>query len=282
MTRLQQFLAPLSTPEKADVLRAWSDLESGSPRQWLLLEMAATLGAGHASWRTRLMAWLTRSLGIAVAWPLLAYWNLPGTALYQANARVLGRCARQTLDDAALLLASLTALLAGLNSLPASRQFVASLLLLLGGAVKYWRVCRQHRVEVEAEASGEEILPGAEATLGLQGLLFARGLPPREALALCTQLKTAPHATLPALLAALPELRPPAPARGEFLRIALFLWALAILPALWLNSWEWGWIIAILWALTLARFSHRSKIFPALILAVAASVYLVASLIHAW
>ena len=282
MNHLQHLRSPLSGQEQAYLLRALSDLESGSPRQWLLLEIAATFGAESASRRTRLLAFLARWLGMAVLWPLLAHWQLPGAALYQASARELGRCARQTLDDAALLLASLTALLAGLDSLPASRQFLASLVLLLGGAVKYWRVCQQHPVAMDAEPSGEEILPGAEAALGLQGLLLARGLPPPDALTLHTQLKSAPHVALPALLAALPELLPPAPARGEFLRIALFLWTLTILPALWLNSWEWGWIIAILWTLGLTRLSHRSKTFPALILAVAASVYLLARLIHVW
>ncbi|MDR3412670.1 MAG: hypothetical protein P4L87_17290 [Formivibrio sp.] len=281
MNRLHQLLAPLSPPEQAALLHALSDLESGSPRQWLLLEIAATLGPAQASRRTRMAALVVRWLGIAVLFPLLAHWRLPGIALYQDKAHQLGRCARQAQDDSTLFLVSITALLAGFDRLPASRQFAAWLLLLLGGAVKYWRVRKQHPHRPEAEITGEETLPGAEAALGLQGMLLAQGLTPADAQELLGTLRNAPDQALPRLINALPTLAPPAPERHDFLRAALAGWCLAILPALWLNSWQWGWIIAVLWGMGLAWLAHRSKTFPALILALTLAAYLLARIAHA-
>lgn len=267
-------LPPLSPPEQAALLRGLSDLESGSPRQWLLLEIAATLGPAQASRRTRVVAWLTRWLGVAVLLPLLEHWQLPGIALYRANARLLGHCARRALDDASLLLVSFSALLAGFDRLPASRQFAAWLLLLLGGAIKYWRVRKQHPVQAEAEVSGEEALPGAEAALGLQGLLLARGVAPADAQTLRTSLN------LSALTTALPELLPPAPESRDFLRASLAGWIVAILPALWLNGWQWGWIGVVLWAAGLGWLAHRRKTFVALLIGLTIGAYALARIAH--
>lgn len=277
----RQCLAPLSLPEQAALLRALSDLESGSPRQWLLLEIAATLGPAQASARTQVAAFAARWLGIAVLLPLLQRWQLPGIAPYQTNAQLLGRAARQALDDAALLLVSLTALLAGFDRLPASRQFAAWLLLLIGGAIKYWREHHRHPVIAAPEISGEESLPGAEAALGLHGLLLARGAEPVEANSLLANLRAAPHARLAPITRALPELQPPLPERRDFLRVALACWCMAILPALWLNGWQWGWIVTVLWAMALAWFAHRSRPFPALILALTVCAYVLARIAHA-
>lgn len=281
MNRLRQLLAPLSPPEQAALLRALSDLESGSPRQWLLLEIAATLGPAQASRRTQVAALAARWLGISLLLPLLERWQLPGIALYQDNARLLGRCARQALDDASLLLVSLTALLAGFDRLPASRQFAAWLLLLIGGAIKYWRVHRRHPIIAAPENTGEEALPGAEAALGLHGLLLARGAEPVEANSLLANLRAAPHSQLSPITRALPELLPPPPERRDFLRAALAGWCAAILPALWLNGWQWGWIVTVLWAMGMAWFAHRSRTFPALILALTVCAYLLARIAHA-
>lgn len=274
MNHLRKLLAPLSLPEQSALLRALSDLESGSPRQWLLLEIAATLGPAQASQRTRMVAKLVGWLGTAVLLPLLAHWQLPGVAIYRNNARLLGHCARRAMDDASLLLLSLTALLAGFDRLPASRQFLAWLLLLLGGAVKYWRVRKQHPTLPEPEISGEELLPGAEAALGLQGLLLVRGVAPAEAKTLCTTLN------LPALTSALPELLPPAPESRDFLRAALAGWIVAILPALWLNGWQWGWIVSVLWVAGLGWLAHRRKTFLALLLGLTICAYALARIAH--
>ncbi|MBS1155814.1 MAG: hypothetical protein H6R07_1738 [Proteobacteria bacterium] len=281
MNRLRQLLAPLSPPEQAALLRALSDLESGSPRQWLLLEIAATLGPAQASRRTQVAALVARWLGTAVLLPLLERWQLPGIEPYQNNAQLLGRCARQALDDASLLLVSLTALLAGFDRLPASRQFAAWLLLLIGGAIKYWRVHRHHPIIAAPENTGEETLPGAEAALGLHGLLLARGAEAAQARALLANLRAAPRTQLAPIATALPELLPPPPERRDFLRAALAGWCGAILPALWLNGWQWGWVVTVLWAMGLAWFAHRSRTFPALILALTVSAYLLARIAHA-
>ncbi len=281
MNHLQQFLAPLSPPEQAALLRALSDLESGSPRQWLLLEIAATLGPAQASLRTRVAALAARWLGIAVLLPLLEHWQMPGIQLYQANALLLGRTARRMIDDAALLLVSFTALLAGFDRLPASRQFVAWLLLLLGGAIKYWRVRKQHPLVPEPEITGEEALPGAEAALGLQGMLLTQGQTLAQAQDLLATLRTSPDQALPQLSRILPQLIPPRPIRRDFLWAAMAGWCLTIIPALWLNGWQWGWIVVVLWTMTLAWLTHRSRTFPALILALAVCAYLLARIAHA-
>jgi len=106
MQAIRHWLAPLLPTESAALLRELSDLESGSPRQWLLLEIAATLGPGETSRRTRLIAFLARGFGIAALLPLLERLRLPGVSLYRERAAALGRYARQAIDDAALLLAS--------------------------------------------------------------------------------------------------------------------------------------------------------------------------------
>ncbi|SFN19322.1 hypothetical protein SAMN05660284_00836 [Formivibrio citricus] len=266
--RLRALLTSFSPAESAALLRALSDLESGSPRQWLLLEIAATLGPAQPSRRIQVLAWIADKVGIAPLLPVLDYLHLPGIGLYRHPATILGRCARQALDDAALLLVAFSALLAGFDRLPASRQFVACLLLLLGGAIKYWRVRKQHPDDADTPPI-EETLPGAEAALGLQGLLLARGNSPAESLQLLAELRTVPDKALPRLTTALPELLPPPPVRREYTRAALACWVLAILPALWLNGWQWGWILTVLWVAGLAWIAHRRKTFVALTIGLA-------------
>ena len=277
---LRHSLLPLTAPEQAALLRALSDLESGSPRQWFLLEVAASLGAAQASRRTVWAARLARALGVATLMPLWLRWQVPGLALYQANARALGHTARQVVDDAALLLACGSALLAGFDSLPASRQFAAWLLLLLGGAVKTWRIYKAHPLVEAPEVTGEEALPGAESALGLQGMLLARGVLASAALSLLAQLRVTPNSALPALVAALPELQPPPAARSEFLRAAVYPWSLAIAPALWLNAWQWGWIMVLLWLAALAWLAHGRKSFVALLLGASLLSFALARVAH--
>ncbi len=280
MQAIKHWLTQLSPTESAALLRSLSDLESGSPRQWLLLEIAATLGPGKASRRTQLITFLARGLGIAILLPLLESLRLPGVRIYREPAAALGQCARQAIDDAALLLASFSALLAGFDRLPASRQFAAWLLLLIGGAIKYWRVRQRYPKPEPLEISGEEILPGAEAALGLQGLLLAHGIAPRDAHALLARLRTDPQAHLPELTAALPALQPPAPQRRDFLRATLAGWCLTILPALWLNGWQWGWIGAVLWAAALCWIAHRRKTFVLLLAATTLASFGLARIAH--
>lgn len=283
LTRLrltaQTLAAPLERSEAAALLRALSDLESGSPRQWLLLEMAAALGPAQASRRSRCLAWLAGKVGIAALLPVLRHLHWPGYTLYQQPARALGRCARQTLDDAALLLMACSALLAGFDRLPASRQFVACLLLLVGGVIKYWRVRRAHPPRLDTGAE-EESLPGAEAALGLQGLLLARGVPPHVCAQRLAELRSQFDAALPRLIAHLPELLPPQPARQEFTRTALACWTLAILPALWLNGWQWGWLLTLLWLLGLAWLAHRRRAFLLLLGGLALASFALARIAH--
>lgn len=277
--RLKQILVPLSSAEQAWLLRALSDLESGAPRQWLFLEIAATLGPAQASRRARLLALAARVVGIAPLLPILERLHLPCMAIYQRNALALGRSARQSFDDAALLLVAFTALLAGFDRLPATRQFVACLLLLIGGVIKYWRVRRRHTPEKQAQPE-EEHLPGAEAALGLQGLLLARGTSPAEVISLLSGLRNALPSTLPRLVAALPELLPEHPLRHEFVRATLAGWILALLPALWLDGWKWSWLLVILWIAGLAWFFHRRGTFVGLVLGLALASFALARIAH--
>lgn len=276
---LQQWLAPLSAAESSALLRELSDIESGSPRQWLLLEAAAACGAAASSRRVRLLGSLARAIGIAPLLPLWRRLHLPAIELYLQPATKLGRCARQALDDASLLLVALCALLAGFDRLPASRQFVVCLLLLLGGVIKAWRIYRQFSADGEM-ALLEETLPGAEAALGLQGLLLARGSSPAETRSLLLEWRSAPESGLSGLLAALPELAPPAPRCHEYVWAALAAWTLALLPALWLNRWQWGWLLALLWVVGLAWLAHRRRTFILLLPGVALASFLLARIAH--
>ena len=279
MTFLQQQLIPLSRPEQAALLRALSDLESGSARQWLFLEIAATLGPAQASQRTRLLAFIGRIVGIAPLLPILDRLQLPGVAIYRRNALALGRSARQTFDDAALLLVAFSTLLAGFDRLPATRQFAACLLLLIGGVIKYWRVRRLH-THHEKALPDEEYIPGAEAALGLQSLLLTRGVTTAETITLLTGLRTTLPATLPRLVSALPELLPEHPTRHEFIRAALAGWVVTILPTLWLDSWKWSWLLVVLWVTGLAWLVHRRKTFVGLVLGLALASFALARIAH--
>jgi hypothetical protein len=205
--------------------------------------------------------------------------RLPAVELYRQPATKLGRCARLALDDASLLLVAFCALLAGFDRLPASRQFVVCLLLLLGGVIKVWRIYRQYPVDAEAVLL-EETLPGAEAALGLQGLLLARGSSPADTRSLVLEWRHDSERALPGLLAALPELAPPPPRRHEFVWSTLAGWFVALLPALWLNRWQWGWLLALLWVVALAWLAHRRKTFVLLLPGVALTCFLLARITH--
>lgn len=280
MHPLPTLLAPLSRPEQSALLRALSDLESGSPRQWLLLEIAATLGPAQGSRRTWLLTRLADWLGTPALLSVLECLQLPGLDIYRDNARLLERSVRQALDDATLLLVSFSALLAGFDRLPATSQFAACLLLLAGGAIKLWREYRRHPIAAEPDITGEEILPGAEAALGLQGLLLNKGITPTEAIHLLANLRHDPASALPTLRATLPELAPPHPARKEHLYATLVGWCLPIVPALWLNGWTWGWVLTVLWTLGLAWLVHHNRRLPALILALAVLAWALARIAH--
>lgn len=280
MRLLQNLLAPLSRPEQAHLLRALSDLESGSPRQWLLLEIAAALGSAQHSRRTRLLARLAGWLGIAPLLPVLNSLQQVGLDIYRDQARMQGQILRQGFDDAALLLACLSALMAGFDLLPASSQFAAWLLLLLGGAIKLWRARRHYPPAPTTAVTGEEVLPGAEAALGLHGLLMSKDIATRQASELLAELVRDPQAGLPPLVAALPELTPPAPSQRELRRATLAGWLLPIVPALWLNGWNWGWLLSICWVLSLAWLLHRNRKFLLLIAGISALTWLLARLAH--
>ncbi len=280
MPPLQTLLAPLSRPEQSALLRALSDLESGSPRQWLLLEIAATLGPAQGSRRTKFLACLAGWIGISGMMPTLVRLQQSGLDIYRDNAYLLGQTMRQSFDDAALLLICLSALLAGFDRLPATSQFTAWLLLLTGAGIKLWREYRRHPIQPEPDITGEETLPGAEAALGLQGLLLSQGVTPAGALQLLGALRHDPVSSLPDLQAALPELAPALPDRRDFRRAIVLGWSLPIVPALWLNGWTWGWLISFGCVLGMSWLIHGNRRFPALILGVATLTWGLSRIAH--
>ncbi|WP_028452794.1 hypothetical protein [Chitinilyticum aquatile] len=214
------------TPEeRAALMRELSDLESGSARQWFWLEAASSLPAPQLSVRTRRIRLLLRWLGPGRLLPLLQRAGIPAMALYQAAHQSRIERWQSVLNDALLGIGCVLAVCAGFGWLPASSQFAIWLAccgaLLLAG----WRTWRTPS-RPESDFADEEALPGAEASIGLTGMLLARGCPAATAPVLVQMLRSKPDAALPLLVAALPELTEQ-PMHGKWLRwrTMLITWA---------------------------------------------------------
>lgn len=262
--------------EIAALLRALSDFESGSPRQWLFLELASLYPPPtHKHFYSRYL----RRFGPTLCSHWLAQRSMPAMALYQSKHQHLLGIIKQNINDASLLLAGSLALLAGFGRLPASMQFVCWLLWIGGGCYKLWRWLRQPAPHAH-EVSGEEALPGTEAALGLQSLLLARGLSPSQAGALLQQVQNNIDMALPALLNILPELEPPPLLRHHQTWAILLSWSLVLLPAPWLLGWTWGWLSVIALLAFLSGYLHRRPLAPALIILTSLFCYGLARFVH--
>lgn len=262
----------LTASEYRHLLLTLSDRESGSARQWLLLELAAGLPVAALSRRV----WLLRFMPT----PALSLFSLPVVRqLYAAPRASIRTACLRGCDDAFLLLTAAIALLAGFGRLPASQQFVVWLLLIGGVFFKLWRRLREPLPPVP-EITGEEAVPGAEAALGLRGLLLARGLAPAEVAVLLAGWQTQPQAALPRLLAALPQLRPPAPLRRDLILFELTAWTAVMWPATWLLGWLWGWLGVIVLACGLSWAIHHRLRQPGLIALTGLLMFALAKLLH--
>jgi len=138
---------------------ALADNESGTPRQWLYLELAAQQAAtGSVSRPARLGLWLLQHASPALAISYLAALRLPGLAPY---ALPFDSRSPYHARSGALLAAALLALLTGLGSQNLTRQFVLLLTLLLGSmAVTLSMGIRARRAALDQKLAAEETALG--------------------------------------------------------------------------------------------------------------------------
>ncbi|GAA5784315.1 hypothetical protein [Chitiniphilus shinanonensis] len=260
---------PFDAGERAALLRRLSDLDAGSPRQWLWLELAAGTGTGETP-RTRRIGRLLALGGPWLAWRRLRAAGLPGLTLYARQIGLLRARLRHIRQDGLLCVLCLPALLAGFERLPATQAMAAWLVTLCGLVWQAWRQPGAPATSLPPdEGDGEEELPGPEASLGLAGMLIGAGQSPLAAQRLVTQLRAAPDATLPALLAALPALAPAPPTRATRRWLAALHWLAATLPPAWLLGAlpaPWGLGAAVAYGVLLAAKASRGT---ALLVAVA-------------
>jgi hypothetical protein len=262
----------LTAAEHRQLLLLLSDRESGSARQWLLLELAAVLPAQMASRRIRFMGLLPTALMTALSLPVVRQ-------LYARRNADLTFALVRGCDDAFLLLVATTAFLAGFQRLPASQQFLAWLLLIGGLLFKTWRRMREP-VPLIAEPDGEESLPGAEAALGMRSLLLARGLPDSQVTGLLERWRSAPESVLPQLLATLPELSVPPALKRDLILLELAGWAMVLWPATWILGWHWGWLAVLVLSGGLSWLIHQRLRQPGLIALTGLLMFALAKLLH--
>lgn len=189
---------PLAASSLSCLYQALSDAESGTPRQWLYLELAAACSPLTPPGRgVLLLAWFIRQGGVSLAWPILEGLHLPGLAPYRPLPGISSaRCAR----GGALVGATLIAGLCSLSALPATRQWLLVLLMVLGaglmagisGLISRRQILLQRR---EANRVMAELTP-AESALGLSGLLVSAGKPLDEAAKMVAMLRQAPDVAL--------------------------------------------------------------------------------------
>ncbi|UXY15019.1 hypothetical protein N8I74_17150 [Chitiniphilus purpureus] len=247
-------MPPFDDGERIALMRRWSDLEAGSPRQWLWLELAGS-GPAHRSMRVRLLGRLLDWGGPWLIWHWLACAQLPALALYGPHQRALQRRLRQMRQDGLLWVLCLPAFLAGFDRWPESQALLAWTVTLSGALYQAWR-WRAPAVPDPGGADDGEVLPGPEASLGLAGLLIAAGYAPAAAARAIAALHTDADTALPTLAKALPQLRPPPPSSGPRIVLALLHWLAATVPAacaLGLLPAPWGLVAAGAWAMLLTR-----------------------------
>lgn len=232
----------LTPAEQATLIRQLSDLESGSSRQWYWLEIAQKYPKPQRTIKTKFACIALQALGINACKAILARLDIKGLALYQPASQQLWALAQHKANDALLFSGCVLAVLMGFNRLPASQQLAAWVVSLGAAAWQLWRTLRQFTPPALPE-SAEESLPGAEASLGLQGMLLAAGVSPAVSAALVKGIAQDPASFLAPLLVNLPSLTPdPQPSRAQkmilsatpWLLIGLMSsWIIGQLPALW-------------------------------------------------
>ncbi|MBM5571324.1 MULTISPECIES: hypothetical protein [Deefgea] len=232
----------LTSAEQGSIMRQLSDLESGSSRQWYWLEIAQKYPASIVNKKTKLVSIALRCLGINACAAILRRFGIKGLNLYHAASQQFWALAQHKSNDALLFSGCVLALLLGFNRLPASQQLAAWVVGLGGATWQLIRTIRQFTPPVLPE-SDEERLPGAEASLGLQGMLLAAGVSPAVSAALVKGITQDPAGFLAPLLANLPSLAPDSqPSRAQQIALSttpwlligiLSSWLIGLLPAFW-------------------------------------------------
>ncbi|MGL4996023.1 MAG: hypothetical protein ACRC6G_07630, partial [Deefgea sp.] len=180
--------------------------------------------------------------GINACMAILAKLGIKGLNLYQTASQHFWALAQHKVNDALLFSGCVLSLLLGFNRLPASQQLALWCLALGGAAWQIWRTVEQFTPPALPE-SDEESLPGAESSLGLQGMLLAAGVSPAVSTALVKGIAQDPAGFLAPLLVNLPSLAPdPQPSRAQkiYLSVTPWLvigvissWLIGLLPAFW-------------------------------------------------
>ena len=224
----------LTPAEQGTLMRQLSDLESGSSRQWYWLEIAQKYPASPHTKKTKFLCIAMQLLGINACMAILARLNLKGLNIYHHASQQFWLLAQHKANDALLFSGCVLALLLGFNRLPASQQLAAWCLAIGGAAWQIGRVYRQFTPATEPETD-EEATPGAEASLGLQGMLLAAGATPAVSIALVKGIAQDPAGFLAPLLANLPSLAPdPEPSRMQRYVLSAMPWLMVGLSSSWL------------------------------------------------
>ncbi|GGP27642.1 hypothetical protein [Silvimonas amylolytica] len=241
-----------------------SDLESGTARQWYWLEIAALYPAQAASRTSQFICALLRRFGPLLCWAALLKSSVEGTGLYAPQMQLLQRRTRQVMQDAALFTAITPMLLAGFGRLPATVAFTLWLGVFLGPIWLALNILRKTPAPITPDINGTDELPdlaGPEDVVGLQAMLVATGIAPRQAGQLISRLHTEPLTALPMLGSLLPDLSPPPPTRREYILNAIRTWLAVTLPAALASAYlplVGTLALCVLWsALTVARAGRR-------------------------
>ncbi|WP_027469436.1 hypothetical protein [Deefgea rivuli] len=254
-------ITPLSLTEQGTIMRLLSDLESGSSRQWYWLEIAQKYPASEHTKKTKILGIAMQLFGINACMAILARLNLKGLNIYHTASQQFWSLAQHKANDALLFSGCVLALLLGFNRLPASQQLAAWCLALGGAAWQVWRTARQFTPPAQPETD-EETTPGAEASLGLQGMLLAAGATPAVSIALVKGIAQDPAGFLAPLLANLPSLAPdPQPSRTQRYVLSATPWLIVGLISSWLIGHlpaYWGGAIALMLMLAAGWGIHRT------------------------
>jgi hypothetical protein len=252
---------PLTPAEQGTLIRLLSDLESGSSRQWYWLEIAQKYPASTKNKKTMIMSIALNALGINACKTILHKFGIKGLNLYQAASQQFWSLAQHKANDALLFSGCVLALLMGFNRLPASQQLAAWCLAIGGAAWQIWRTVRQFTPPALPD-SDEETTPGAESSLGLQGMLLAAGATPAVSIALVKGIAQDPAGFLAPLLVNLPSLAPdPQPSRAQTIVLSVMPWLVIGILSSCLIGWLpafWGGGVVLILMLAAGWGIHRS------------------------
>jgi hypothetical protein len=200
----------LKPAEQRHVHLAMADSESGTPRQWWHLEIAARLPNEAPTLRARFLHTLIAWLSAGVLANCLRALGCAGLGTYRMHGTT--SAARASLTGARWSLCVLGATV-GLGTMNVTREFLLVLVMLLCATVVGLRAgIQQSKVRrallAEQEAIALELTP-SESALGFAAVLIAAGYPLNNATRATEALSAAPDSAPPELFASLGMLAPP-------------------------------------------------------------------------